>query len=284
MNASEYKANLLNQLKATKDSPNLKSQEIGDLANDSEKLNGLVNVLTDESASDEAKQKALTTLDIVSVFSSTLPQIMPDYVNALRGLLDAKNATLRQSAFSNLAEMKDEIAQERLKEELKSDKKEEEKMVPTHVAIALLGSDEKSLDHEVLRGIAKNPPNKESLIEAVRHLPGDEASFEVLKEVMEDDTTPLEARAMIPDIISNQNPEAFLSTAKQMLQDKGSDHEIMPYLAQGVASIQADAAKSEVEDTKALFKSEAQKSSTNTQATLNNILFPGQEGEGGAND
>lgn len=264
-------------------------QEIQQLAGDESKIQNLIDILNDKSSSAKSKQNALNRLNVISVFSPVLPRKMPDYVNALRGLLDDEDSGVRTCAFGTLASMKDDVAQERLQAELQSDQPEAERTVPTHHAISMLGFDEKALDHGVLRRIAENPPTEESLVAAIRHLPADSESYEVLKKVMEDDSRPLQARALVPDMINNVNPRDFLASVDKMLTEKGADYDLAPYLARGVGGIEsgptagaltADATLSaDIDRTKSIFRGLLPNSPESFQKAANEYLFADEGNE-----
>ena len=269
MNTSEYKSKILAGLK---DKGSDEANELNDLARDEHKIDELISDLTDNALDDENKLDAINTLNAIKIFSPILNSKMATYVNGLRGLIESENPELRKGAIGCLAVMKDEVAQERLQKDLQSDKKE--KVVPTHQAIAMLGFDEKALDHSIVREIVRNPPDIESLVEAVRHLPADEESFELLSNVLEDDNQPIEARSMIPDIINNYKPKEYISLAKKIIEQKGPEQELMPYLAKGIAGIQNKDAKDDVDKAKIFITSAVDKASKSLQKKVSKALYP----------
>ena len=138
--------------------------------------------------------------------------------------------------------MKDEVAQHVLLKDLESDLAEEHRLVPTATAISMLGRDSKALSSSLLHRIAKNPPTKQSLVEAVRHMAGDADSFELLQGLLEDHKTPAEVRAWIPDMIKNVNPQGFLDSAKKILEAKEPDMNLASAITRSMAGMnQSDA-------------------------------------------
>lgn len=226
MGVTDYKNKIIENIQS-------ESQNSFAMTNEEDSENKLIKVLTDEAASAADKQTALNQLSALAIFSPTLPQKMPEYINALRGLLDNDNEGLRYSAFSKLAVMKDEVAQKILKDELTSDKKEEDKTVPTHLAIAMLGHDEKALDYGFLRKIALKSPNNETLIEVVRHLPDSQENLAVFQQILNDHNAPVEARKMIPSILNRLAPKQFLDSVKNVIK-ANQQEELFPFLAQAV--------------------------------------------------
>lgn len=242
-----------------------------EIANNEERIDELINVLNDADAAANDKEKALQTLELISIFSPLMPIKTPEFVNALRGLLDNPDTNLRQKAFANLAVMKDEIAQERLLTDLLSQKSESEKVLPTHEIISLLGHDEKVLTKSLLKKIAENPPDKKSLIEVVRHIPADNDSLEMLKDIMEDVSNPLELRSMIPGMINNVSPTSFINSTKKIIEE-GNDEMILP-LAKGLAEIENKNVQSEIDETKDLFQKRMESAPDEIKQATMRILF-----------
>ena len=213
------------------------TREILEVAQNPNEIDKLVRIINDNASSINEKVSALDTLNNVSNFSPQVRSRLPAIINALRGMMTSPHESLRIRSLATLAMRKDEIAQELLTKELESDKKEEDKLVSTPIAISMLGKDEKAMEASLLLKIAEKPPNQESLIEAVRHMSADQDSFEILKKIMEDDQNSLEVRAMIPEMINNVNAPAFLKSAREQLQSKGIHHDLAPFLEKGIAGI-----------------------------------------------
>lgn len=248
--------------------------ELMEIANSEERIDELINVLNSSDATAREKEGALNTLEVISIFSPVLPAKTPEFVNALRGLLDEPDTNLRRKAFANLAVRKDVIVQERLLKELESGKPEEEKVLPTHEIISLLGQDEKILTKSLLKKIAQNQPDKKSLIEVVRHIPADDDSLGLLMDIMEDNSNPLELRTMIPNMINNVSPTAFLKSAKKIMdkQQESSD-EMTLHLAKGVAEIEDKNLQSEIDETKQFFQKKIENAPDDIKLAALRILF-----------
>ncbi|WP_205518168.1 hypothetical protein [Sphingorhabdus sp. Alg239-R122] len=270
MSVSDYRNKILDRVEKHRSSVDHDLNSILNLANSNEKLSELVGVINDKDATPEQKTGALSTLNAVSIFSSAARRLQPEIVNALRGQIEATDIDLRHGAIATLAAMKDDIVQERLLEEVTSDKPENEKLVPTASALAMLGRDDKALPSSVLREIMIDPPSKESQIEAIRQMPSDPEACEDLISLMKDDSVPLEARVMIPEMVSEADPDAFLSAAEDMLNTSGADSKLAPWLVNGIANAavqDANAATSAKELVKKLRKG-APKSFQSAASTL----------------
>ncbi|MEO1026623.1 MAG: hypothetical protein AAFX07_13825 [Pseudomonadota bacterium] len=191
-------------------------------------------------------------MNTVRNFSPVMRKLQPEIINALRGQIEAPNVGLRRSAISTLAAMKDEMVQELLLEDISSDKPEEEKLLPTASALAMLARDEKAVPSSVLRKIMMSPPNEESQIAAIRQMPSDPDVCEDLLSLMKDENVPLAAREMIPGMVSEADPLAFLNAATEMLNDSGEESELAPWLVKGMSHISAPEAAEAVDSAKKL--------------------------------
>lgn len=274
---SDYKAQLLQRLQKAGDQPDSGAQEMLDLAGSDERITALIKLLANPATPAADLVNAIGTLAAVSIFSKVLPTQSADLTNALRGLINSPNAEVRRQALSYLTLRGDAVAQQHLRSELQSSKPEADKSVPTSQAIAMLGVDKKAIDKALLLNIAKNPPDDESLVQAVRHLPADKDTAAVLMGILQDDSKPLAARALIPDIVNNVDSSAFTAYAKQKLEQHGAASEIAPFLASGVANIQPDKNQHQVEETKTLIRSLAAEGSDAFQqaaSQLNNPILP----------
>lgn len=271
---SDYKAQLLQKVQEAGDQLDSGAQKMLDLAGSDEQIVALIERLANPATSVNDQLSAINTLGVVSIFSKVLPTRSADLTNALRGLINSPDAEVRRQALSYLSLMGDEIAQQHLRTELESDKPEAEKSVPTHQAISMLGMDEKAVDKALLQAIAQNPPDEESLVQAVRHLPADADTAAVLMEILQDESKPIAARSLVPDIVNNVDPGGFAICAKRMLEEQGAEGEIAPFLARGVAGIRADNKQKEVEETKAVVRSLASAGPTSFQQAASQLMPP----------
>ncbi|MDF0498940.1 HEAT repeat domain-containing protein [Bradyrhizobium yuanmingense] len=277
---SDYKAQILQKVQEAhkaSDPLNPDARKILDVAGSEDQIADLIKRLADPATPVSEQLSALNTLGVVSNFSKVLPTQAADLVNALRGLIHSPDAEVRRQALSSLSLRGDPVAQDYLRSELQSDKPEAEKSIPTYQAIAMLGVDGKAVDKSLLLNIARNPPDEASLVQAVRHLPADKDTASVLMDILGDESKPLAARALIPDIVSNIDPGGFAAQAKQMLEEHGASSKIAPYLALGLAGIRPGHNEPLVDDTKAVVRSMAAGGSDAFQQAarqLSNTILP----------
>lgn len=274
MDITEYRKKLQAEVAGAPMDHTEESEAMVALANDEQEIGKLIAVIGDPEASVDDKVAAIDQLNVVSVFSPILPTRMPDYVNALRGQLMSDEQNLRLRAFGTLAAMNDDVAQERLLAELEADdKQEDQKLVPTGMAICMLGLDEKTLSARLLRKIAANPPDEDSLVQAVRHMPVDPESVDFLRELMEDERKPIQARSLVPQKINNADAEGFLKSAKQLLETKGAKDDMAPYLTRGIAGVTEPSVQAQVQETKDVIRKMMGDSPESFQNLAKQLLF-----------
>lgn len=252
---SDYNARRLQRVQEASGQLDSGAQEMLDLAGSDEQITALIELLANPATPAADQVSAISTLAAASIFSKVLSTRSAELTNALRGLINSPDPEVRRQALSYLTLRGDEVAQQHLRSELQSGKPEAEKSVPTYQAIAMLGTDKRAIDKALLLAIAKNPPDDKSLVQAVRHLPADKDTAGVLMAILQDDSKPIAARALIPDTVNNVDPAGFIAYAKRKLEQHGADSEIAPFLASGVANIQPDKNQHQVEETKTLIRS-----------------------------
>jgi hypothetical protein len=274
---SDYKAQLMQQVQEAGAPLDPGARKTLDLAGSEGQIAELIKRLADPATPVAEQLSALNTLAVVSNFSKVLPTQSAELINALRGLIHSPDAEVRRQALSSLSLRGDAVAQQYLRTELGSGKSEAEKSIPTYQAIAMLGVDGKSIDKSLLLSIAQNPPDDASLVQAIRHLPADKDTAAVLMGILRDESKPMAARALIPDIVNNVDPGGFAAQAKQMLEEHGAASTIAPYLALGLAGIRPGHNQPSVDDTKAVVRSLAAGGSDAFQqavSQLNNTILP----------
>ena len=250
MSVLEYQKKILDKIKAQKAEVGIQVNSILEIAHSKDKISDLIQIINENNSTDEQKNGAIDMLNAISNFSPVARTMLPEFVDALRGQIEAPDESLRLGAISTLTALKDDVVQERLLEEVTSDKPEEERLMPTASALAMLGRDEKALSSSVLQKIMMEPPTVESRTEAIRQMSPDREACKDLISLMKDDNVPLAARAMIPEMVSEVDPNAFLSAAEEMLNTSGAESELAPWLVKSVASISAPEAAEKVESTK----------------------------------
>lgn len=198
------------------------------VANDIGKREDLLTMVLDLlKSSDEPtvlRLEALRTLQALSFSSTRFNAIRPDYIAALRGMVDVEDATLRQRVLEVLAQMKDEYVQRRLLEGLQDPSKA---LVPPDKAIQLLGYDVHADYFPTLREIARKPPSAAAQREAVRMLAADPESRELLTDILNDKKKNKELRRISAISLQSLAPQTFKEHARKIVLDEDEDDDLL---------------------------------------------------------
>ena len=160
----------------------------------------------------------------------------PEYLAALRALVDEPDASLRQQALEILAQEKDEYAQRRLLEGLEDPS---QAPVPPGKAVQLLGYDIHAEHYPILKGMVQNPPSPEAKQEAVRLLAADPESKDLLAGVLKDKDERREVRNASAAALQSLAPAEFEEQAKQIVLD-GDDYADIRATAMNALTLFAD--------------------------------------------
>jgi hypothetical protein len=180
----------------------------------------MLQLLQDTSEPAELRRTALQMLQLSSFNAPAFPSRRPEYLAALRSLVDDKDAELRQEAIAILAKHKDEFAQRRLLEGLEGTAKA---VVPPAKAIQLLGYDVHADHYPVLRKIVQEPPSVAAQAEAVRLLAADSSSKDLLTGVLSDKSKKREVRRASAIALQTLAPKEFEAQAKKIVLDDDED-------------------------------------------------------------
>jgi HEAT repeat protein len=124
-----------------------------------------IDLLRDRTESAVVRLAALRVLQMSSFRVVVFDPKRPEYLDALRTVIDDRNASLREQALEILAQERDEYAQRRLLEGLEDPS---QALVPPERAIQMLGYDIHAEHYPILREMVSNPPSPEAKREAVR--------------------------------------------------------------------------------------------------------------------
>jgi hypothetical protein len=199
-------------------------QAIGNDIGDSDGLIDLViGLLTDKSEAPTLQITALGLLQTISFSSSIFRGKRPEYLAALRALVDRKNTKLRYQAIEILASEKDEYVQRRLIEGLEGRSKA---IIPTAKAIQLLGYDIHAEHYPILHKIVENPPSRIAKKEAIRLLASDPSSYDLLAQVFTNKSEHESIRRRSAISLELIAPERFEELAKQTILDDREDDKL----------------------------------------------------------
>jgi len=194
-----------------------------EMGNDDGSIDLLLELLKDKA---EPRQVRLAALQVLQMLAFTSPLFMskrPEFLAALRSIVDDSDAQIRQAAIEVLALEKDEYVQRRLNEGLDNPSKA---LVNPEKAIQLLGQDVHAELYPRLRGIIQNPPNPAAREEAVRLLAGDPDSKDLLIELLRNKDEALNIRTLSAVALQSLNSSEFTAQAKQIVIDETEDESL----------------------------------------------------------
>jgi hypothetical protein len=182
-----------------------------------DRIDTAIDVLRDSAEPAVLRVAALRVLLQSSFSGPAFNPKRPEFLAALRTVIDDQDASLRQQALEILAQEKDEYAQRRLLEGLKDPS---QALVPPGKAVQLLGYDIHAEHYPILRDMVQNPPSPEAKQEAVRLLASDPTSKELLVDLLKDKGERREVRnASAAALQSLVPPAEFEEQAKQIVLD-----------------------------------------------------------------
>lgn len=182
-----------------------------------------VALLQDQKEAAELRMAALLILQRSSFRGPKFAPKRPEYLSALRAVVEDKDSKLRQRAIGILAKHKDGAVQQRLVEGLKDRSKA---LVSPAKAIQFLGYDIHAEHYPLLKQIVKDPPNRAAKKEAVRWLASDTSSKELLIELFTDKTEDPEVRSVSAVALQSLAPADFEAYAKRIALDDSEDEKL----------------------------------------------------------
>ncbi len=180
-------------------------------------IDELIGLLNTETAATELKEATLSVLHANTFSSSLLTTKRPDYMNALKNLVEsdaAKKLQLRATEY--LAIEKDEYIQRKLLSGLENP---EESFVKPEIAIQLLSYDLHADHYPTLRKIAEASPNKKARKEALRNLAADQESASLLEKILNDKDEDEEIRHVSAVGLQSMEPDVLQNSLKGILTD-----------------------------------------------------------------
>lgn len=188
-----------------------------------ELLDRVLAVLQDQTEPEELRMAALGVVQQSSFQVVAFSANRPEYLAALRALVDDPQPNLRRRAIGVLAREKDEYVQRRLIEGLE---KKSKALVPAAKAIQFLGYDVHAEYFPLLRELVAHPPNRAAKREAVRLLGGDPNSRDLLAKLLADKTESREIRNLSAIALQSVAPDEFHDQAKTIAQDDDEDNQL----------------------------------------------------------
>jgi hypothetical protein len=186
-------------------------------------IKDLIALLADAAEPVQIRRAALQSLSAISFSSPALNAQMPAYRQALRQLVDSRDAEMVPVALEKLASYKDEGAQQLLLDGLKEPAKA---LIPEVKAIQLLGLDVRSEHFPVIRDILLASQNPTVKREAVIALSADPGSQDAIRSTLLDKNADNQVRMVSMSALNSFDAKGFQPTLKSMIADDNENHEI----------------------------------------------------------
>ncbi len=188
----------------------------GEICDDSEKLNGVLNIIKDSSAPRAVRMAALQTLISASFSAANFDACRPEYLAALRSVVSDPDLEIRKRVLGILSRENDGYTQQVLLEGLRDSSKA---LLPPEKALQLLGNDIHAEAYPLARGIIQNPPNATARREALRLLSADAASAPVFETILRDKNEPVEIRQLSAAALNALAPQKLQQHAREIVLD-----------------------------------------------------------------
>lgn len=196
------------------------SIEVGE---DPELIDMALGLLRDGAQPVELRRAALRVLQQSSFNVVTFSSRRPDFLAALRSIVEDEAPDLRHKALETLALEKDEYAQRRLLQGLEDPSRA---LVAPEKAIQLLGHDVHAEHYPFLQEMVRNPPNATAKREAVRLLGADPTARELLSEILASKGEDPEIRTASAIALQSLAPDEFEAQARRIVLDDEEDDDV----------------------------------------------------------
>lgn len=212
------------------------------ICDDKEKLDDVINVLKDTQSPQAVRLAALRALQSASFSVVKFTPCRPEYLAALRSLIDDPDPEVRQRVLGILAREQDGYTQQRLLEGLQHPDKA---LVPPEKALQLLSYDIHADAYPVAREIVSKPPNPAAKREALRLLAADAASAPKFEEILRDKNEPLEIRQLSASALHSLAPKKMQAYARDIILDDSESDELKTSSLTALTNFGDEAAVSE---------------------------------------
>jgi hypothetical protein len=180
-------------------------------------LQSMLKVLTNPDEEIEVRLAALQSLQAASFSVIEFESSRPDYIAALRKVVNDPDEELRSRVLGILMREKDGFAQKKLLEGLENPEKA---LLPPEKALQLLSYDVHAEAYPIAREIIKNPPNETAKREALRLLAADATSAPVFEKVLRDKDELAENRQISASALQALDPEKLQEHAREIVMDQ----------------------------------------------------------------
>ena len=186
-----------------------------------ELIDTVLEYLGDAGNPPDRRLAVLNLLQEISFRMVGFPAKRPDYLAALRSIVDDPDSQLRRVAIGILAREKDDYVQRRLVDGLEGKSKA---LVPAAKAIQFLAYDVHSEYFPIAKRIVEKPPSRGAKVEAVRLLAADPSAKELLVGILADPREKPEVKMAGAVALLSLDPEEFEQQARRIVLDDDEDY------------------------------------------------------------
>jgi hypothetical protein len=166
---------------------------------------------------------ALNLLQEIGFRMVGFPAKRPEYLAALRSIIEDPDSKVRRVAIGILAREKDDYVQRRLVDGLERKSKA---LVPAAKAIQFLAYDVHSEYFPIARRIVENPPSRGAKVEAVRLLAADPSAKDLMVGILRNSSEKPEVKMAAAVALQSLDPEEFEPQARRMVLDDDEDDQL----------------------------------------------------------
>ena len=188
-----------------------------------ELIDTVLEYLGDAGNPPDRRLAVLNLLQEISFRMVGFPAKRPDYLAALRSIVDDPDSQLRRVAIGILAREKDDYVQRRLVDGLEGKSKA---LVPAAKAIQFLAYDVHSEYFPIAKRIVETPPSRGAKVEAVCLLAADPSAKELLVRILADPREKSEVKMAGAVALQSLDPEEFERQARRIVLDDDEDNQL----------------------------------------------------------
>jgi hypothetical protein len=199
------------------------SEAPGAVCESDKNLQTMLTLVLNQDEPATVRLAALRALQAASFSAIAFESCRPDYIAALRKLVDDPHLELRQRALGILAREKDGYAQKKLLEGLQ---KPDKALLPPEKALQLLSNDVHAEAYSAAREIVKDPPSDTARREALRLLAADATAAPMFEKILRDKDELAEIRQISASALQSLKPEKLQEHAREIVLDPSEYDEI----------------------------------------------------------
>jgi hypothetical protein len=183
----------------------------------------VIDLVRDPATPPRVRRAGLAVLRAASFRVVSFAPMRPQFIDALRSIIEDPDSELRTQAIEVLAQEKDDYIQGRLMNGLE---RPEAALVVPELALEFLGYDLHAAHLPIVRTLAQSAENPVVTQQAVRLLSADAASVDLLKDVFEDRSQATPIRTAAAASLQALVPAQFAEIASRVVLDDNESSQV----------------------------------------------------------